>query len=77
MKARITEVQSKVLALFSKVRKTVEPLPASELNDLEHYATDRLNAEDCSERMAAEMVRSACALELEKRISQISEAPKP
>ena len=62
----VNEISEKVVELFQSERGRFSGLPASELHDLIHQAEDFSYSADYSKRVAAEFIRTACILELEK-----------
>jgi len=62
----INAIQAKVWELFLSEQKQFSGKGKSELNDFIHRAEELSRSPDYSVRVAAEIVRSSCLLELEK-----------
>ena len=62
----IVEISEKVVALFQSERARFSGISATDLHDFIHQADDFSHSADYSKRVAAEFIRTACVLELEK-----------
>lgn len=62
----INAIQTKVWGLFLSEQKQFSSMDKSQLQDFIHRAEELIRSPDYSVRVAAEIVRSSCLLELEK-----------
>jgi hypothetical protein len=67
IESRVSSVREKIWAVYQTAKIEVGQLETADVYDLQHRAEDLQTNEDCSLRMAGEVLRSACGFVLEQR----------
>lgn len=67
MNANLQRVQDRLLGLYHECRESMDGVPASDIEELRHQVEHALNHQDWTARTAAEIIRTACTMELEAR----------
>jgi len=67
IESHVTSVREKVWAVYQAAKTEVGQMETADVYDLQHRAEDLQTNEDCSLRMAGEVLRSACGFVLEQR----------
>jgi hypothetical protein len=67
IESHVIAVQERIWAVYQTAKTEVGQMQTADVHDLQHRGEELLTHEECSLRMAGEILRSACGFVLEQR----------